>query len=115
MKVIYMLLRDKGIARGADIANYFGVTKPTVSATLKELTTDGYIGKLPDHSVVLTKKGLEIAEHMTERHNGIYNMLIRLGVDENTASEDACKMEHVMSKESFTALLRLTEKNGKIA
>ena len=110
-----MLLRNKGIARGADIAQYFGVTKPTVSASLKELTNDGYLGKLPDHSVVLTKKGLEIAKRVTERHNGIYNILIGLGVDENTASKDACKMEHVLSKESFTALLRLTEKNGKIA
>ena len=115
MKVIYMLLKTKGIARGVDIAHYFGVTKPTVSAALKDMADEGYLGKLPDHSVMLTKKGLEIAERIAERHNGIYNILIGLGVDEKTASEDACKMEHVMSKESFTALLSIAENKSKTA
>ena len=112
MKVVYLLLNNKGAARGADIARHFGVSKPTVSASLNALADEGYLEKLPDHSVVLTDKGMEIARSVTERHNGIYRLLTDLGVNEDTAVEDACNMEHVISHESFAALVGLIGKSS---
>ena len=112
MRVVYSLLSTKGTAKGADIARHFGVSKPTVSESLKALADEGYLKKLSDHSVVLTDKGMEIARRITERNNGIYRLLTKLGVNEATAVKDACNMEHVISHESFAALVGLIGENG---
>ena len=112
MRIVYSLLQAKGTAKGADIARHFGVSKPTVSESLKALADEGYLEKLPDHSVILTDKGMEIARHITERNNGIYRLLTDLGVNEDIAVEDACNMEHVLSRESFAALVGLIGKNS---
>lgn len=115
MRVVYLLLEKRGAARGADLARHFGVSKPTVSASLKTLTSEGYLYQLPDHSVVLTKKGMEIAKHITERNNSIYQLLTDLGVNEDIAAEDACNLEHIISSESYEALLDLARKNSRSA
>ena len=107
LKTIYMLHQTKGIARGADIADKFGVKRSTVSVGLDELCRDGFIEKLPDHSVILTSKGLEIAQAKSERCRKLYEMLIELKICEETAEKDADEIENAVSIESYCALLRM--------
>ena len=111
MKTIYFL-QQKGIVRGAYIARELNVTKPTVSVSLKALAEEGYLEMLPDHSVVLTEKGLAIAQEVANRHNSIYDMLVNLGVDNRIAAADACSMEHAISRESLCALTELASKSS---
>ena len=113
MKIIYSLLRTKGVARGADIAAKLGVKKPTVSVSLDALCKEGYLRKLEDHSVILTPKGLTIAREISDRSESLFDILVSLGVDEKTAAEDACSMEHAISRESYSALLILSGKHQK--
>ena len=89
LKTIYMLHQTKGIARGADIADKFGVKRSTLSVGLDELCRDGFIEKLPDHSVILTSKGLEIAQVKSERCRKLYEMIIELKICEETAEKDS--------------------------
>ena len=106
MKTIYQLEKT-GRVKGADIARSLGVSRPTVSVSLKALQEEGYIRVLDDHSVVLTPKGMVIAREIADRNNVLFEMLIDLGVDRETASRDACNMEHAISSESLCALLTL--------
>ncbi len=109
MKTIYFL-QEKGIVRGAYIAKELNVTKPTVSVSLRLLQEEGYLKMLADHSVVLTEKGMQIAQEVANRHNSLFELLAGLGVDRKTAAQDACSMEHVISKESFDALCSLYDR-----
>lgn len=109
VKTIYELKR-KGTVRGAYIAQVLSVSKPTVSVTLKMLQQEGYVNIHTDHSVTLTQRGTKIAKQVLERNHIFYDLLVRLGVDSDTAMQDACKMEHALSQKSFDALLLLTEK-----
>ncbi len=108
MKTIYSL-SEKGTVRGADIARELKVTKPTVSVSLKALQDEGYLKINEDHTIVLTPKGIGIAREMTDRSNSIYDMLIGLGVEPQIAATDAHNMEHVISRDSFCALISLYE------
>jgi len=108
---ILLLQRRKGYARSVDIAQALGVTKPSVSHAMRLLREAGYITMDDDNLISLTDSGLEIARRMAERHEGIARVLMRLGVDEEIAYDDACRMEHDISQQSFEALLRL-EKEG---
>ena len=93
--------KGKGEVRSIDIVNELEFSKPSVSVAMKNLREkDGYIR--------LTDKGLEIAEKMYERHTLLSQWLIKLGVDEKVAVEDACRMEHVISAESFAAIKKHT-------
>ena len=105
LKTIYNLDQKKGFARGADIADKLGVKRSTVSVGLDELCRDGFIEKLPDHSVILTSKGLEIAQVKSERCRKLYEMLIELKICEGTAEKDANEIENAVSMESYCALL----------
>ena len=107
-----MLQRSKGYARSIDIARELGVSKPSVSVAMKNLRENGYIEMDPEGLLSLTDKGMEIAEKMLERHTSLSRFLIALGVDEETAYEDACKIEHDISEESFQAICAHIEKNG---
>ena len=89
-----------------DIANAMGFSKPSVSIAMKNLRENGYVKVSPEGHITLTPKGREIAETMYERHTLISNWLERLGVDAKTAVEDACRIEHVISAESFEAIKR---------
>ncbi len=109
---ILMLQRSKGYARSIDIARELGVSKPSVSVAMKNLRENGYIEMDPEGLLSLTDKGMEIAEKMLERHTSLSRFLIALGVDEETAYEDACKIEHDISEESFQAICAHIEKNG---
>ena len=96
-----------GYIRSIDIAAELGVTKPSVSYAVKRLRENGYITMNRDGLITLTEKGLEIANRIYERHKVLTQMLVFLGVDPKTAREDACKMEHDISDETFEAMKRL--------
>ena len=100
--------KGKGEVRSIDIVNELEFSKPSVSVAMKNLRENGYITVDKDGYIRLTDKGLEIAERMYERHTLLSQWLIKLGVDEKVAVEDACKMEHVISAESFAAIKKHT-------
>ena len=100
--------KGKGEVRSIDIVNELEFSKPSVSVAMKNLRENGYITVDKDGYLRLTDKGLEIAEKMYERHTLLSQWLIKLGVDEKVAVEDACRMEHVISAESFAAIKKHT-------
>lgn len=104
LETIYMLLQRNGEVRSIDIANELEFSKPSVSVAMKNLREHGYIETTPDGYITLTDSGREIAERMYERHTLITRWLVSLGVPEQVASEDACKIEHVLSAETFIAI-----------
>ena len=101
LEAILMIGKQKGYVRSIDVANELNFTKPSVSVAMKNFREDGYITMDPDGSINLTKKGQEIAERMFERHQIIAKALMALGVDEETAYKDSCKIEHDISDLSF--------------
>ena len=100
--------KGKGEVRSIDIVNELEFSKPSVRVAMKNLRENGYITVDKDGYIRLTDKGLEIAEKMYERHTLLSQWLIKLGVDEKVAVEDACRMEHVISAESFAAIKKHT-------
>lgn len=101
LETILMIKNTKGHVRSIDIANELGFTKPSVSVAMKHFREEGFVTVNPDGEIILTEKGLEIAQRIAERHNTIAKMLIKLGVDTDTAYSDACKMEHDISDVTF--------------
>ena len=101
-----MLGREKPCVRSIDIANELNFSKPSVSVAMKNLRENGYVEMDGNGYLSLTDKGRVIAETMYERHTLLSDWLITLGVNEKTAVEDACRIEHVISAESFAAIKR---------
>lgn len=104
LETILMLCRKHGSARSVDIAAHLGVTKPSVSFAMKKLRENGYILMGDDSRITLTEAGEAIACRVLERHDVLIKMLTNLGVSEETARVDACKIEHDLSDESFEAI-----------
>jgi Mn-dependent DtxR family transcriptional regulator len=104
LETILMLGQKKGNVRSIDIAHELEYKKPSVSVAMKNLRENGYIRVDDSGFITLTDAGRQIAETMYERHLLLSRWLMELGVNEKTAVEDACKMEHVISKESFEAI-----------
>ena len=104
LEAILVLQNEKGAVRSIDIAAKLGFTKPSVSIAMKNLRENGYVEMDHDGFLSLTEKGRAIAEMIYERHTLISQWLTRLGVDPKVAAEDACRMEHVISAETFEAL-----------
>lgn len=104
LEAILILKNKNGYVRSIDIANHLNFTKPSVSVAMKSFREEGYITTDDNGSISLTEKGLIIAEKMYERHQIIAKVLIALGVDEATAYEDSCKIEHDISSISFEKL-----------
>lgn len=104
LETILMLKKDKGSVRSIDIAHELGFSKPSVSVAMKNLRENGYITVENGGEINLTDAGLEIANKMYERHTLLTGWLTALGVSPETAAEDACKIEHVISVESFEAI-----------
>lgn len=98
---ILMLSIKQGSVRSIDIANEMNFTKASVSVAMKRLREDKYIIVEQDGTIILTQKGKDIAEKIYERHQIIAKILISLGVNEETAYSDSCKIEHDLSQESF--------------
>ena len=104
LEAILVLHRSKGAVRSIDVAQHLGYSKPSVSRAVGLLRENDYIEVDSNGYLILTKSGLEIAERIYERHELISVWLTRLGVDAEIAAEDACRMEHVLSEQTFTAL-----------
>ena len=100
LETIYMLHQRKGAVRSIDIVNELSFSKPSVSVAMKNLRENGYVEMDSDGFITLCPKGQEIAE----RHVFLSDWLTELGVDPGVAVEDACRMEHVISAESFSAI-----------
>ena len=102
-----LILKEKlGYIRSIDVAEHLGVTKPSVSYATKRLRENGYITMDKDGLITLTDTGLSIAQNMYTRHKQLTQFLLALGVSEETAREDACKIEHDISDETFEARCR---------
>ena len=110
LETMLMLKKAKGVIRSVDIAEMLGVTKPSVSYATKRLRENGYITMDKDGLITLTDLGLSIAENMYSRHQVLTRFLIKLGVSEETALEDACKIEHDISEDTFSAIQKYMEK-----
>lgn len=104
LETIHMLKKEKGSVRSIDIAHELGFSKPSVSVAMKNLRENGYITVDDGGLINLTSLGQEIADRMFERHTLITRWLTALGVSPEVAAEDACKIEHVISDESFEAI-----------
>ena len=104
LEAILRLKEAKGYARSVDISLLLGVTKPSVSVAMKRLRENGYITMDRDGLITLTESGMEIADRIYTRHKTLTEFFIRIGVDEKTAREDACKVEHDLSEKTFAAI-----------
>ena len=104
LETIYILSKRSGAVRSLDVAEYMNFSKPSVSRAVGLLKSGGYVLMDKDGFLTLTDAGQEVAEKIYERHTLLTSFLVRLGVDETVAAEDACKMEHDISDESFAAI-----------
>lgn len=104
LETILMLKNKQGYVRSIDVANHLNFTKASVSVAMKSFREEGYITVGNDGNISLTEKGRVIAEKVYEKHQVIAKALMALGVDETTAYEDSCKIEHDISDESFEKL-----------
>ena len=108
LEAILVLTRKNGFVRSIDVSEYLGYSKPSVSRAMGILRSGEYILVDKDGAITLTEAGREIAEKIFERHTVLSRLLMKLGVSEETATADACKMEHAISDESFQAIKRYT-------
>ncbi|MBR5447001.1 MAG: metal-dependent transcriptional regulator [Clostridia bacterium] len=104
LETIYILTSKRQDVRSIDVCEYMGYSKPSVSRAVNLLKNGGFLNVDRDGYLSLTEEGREVAEKMYERHRMLTSFLISIGVDEETASEDACKIEHVISDKSFEAI-----------
>lgn len=106
LETILVLSQQRSCVRSIDVSEYMGYSKPSVSRAVGLLKEGGYITVNADGFLSLTDAGREVAEKIYERHTLLTELLTQLGVDETTAAEDACKIEHVISDASFEAIKR---------
>ena len=104
LEAILMVREEKGVVRAIDIVNKLGFSKPSVSVAMKNLETNDFIARDADGFIHLTESGEEIARMIYERHNLLTDIFVRIGVDPDTAREDACKVEHDLSEETFECI-----------
>ena len=109
LETIYVLSKEKSGVHSIDVSEHMGYSKPSVSRAIGILKSGGYVEMAEDSSLTLTEAGKALAEQIYERHTILTEFLVRLGVDRDTAAEDACKMEHVISDQSLAALKRFVE------
>lgn len=114
LETILVLQQRKGSVRSIDIANELEFSKPSVSVAMKNLRLNGYIEVDAGGQIRLLPEGRQIAEAVLEKHRLMTRFLMALGVSEEVAAEDACRIEHVLSDESFEAIKRHAEKYTKI-
>ena len=113
LEAILMLSKMLPVVRSVDIATELDFKKPSVSVAMKNLREKGHITVTDAGYIYLTDSGKEIAEMIYERHDVLTHYLMSLGVPEDIAAEDACKIEHIISKESFQAIKYTYKKNPK--
>ena len=113
LESIYTLTRERANVRSIDICEYMGFSKPSVSRAVGLLKNGGFITVDKDGYITLTDVGIEIGEKIFTRHNILTEFFIWLGVDEETAATDACKIEHDISDASFEAIKRAMENHHR--
>ncbi|MBR2928798.1 MAG: metal-dependent transcriptional regulator [Oscillospiraceae bacterium] len=104
LETIYVLSKESKYVRAIDVGEHLGYSKPSVSRAMSILKKDGYVSVDADGYLTLTESGRAVAESMYCRHTVLSRLLVCLGVDEKIAVEDACRIEHVISEESFAAM-----------
>ena len=104
LETIYTLSLQSNYVRSIDISEHMGYSKPSVSRAVNLLKNNGYIVMDEDNYITLTETGLEIAQKIYSRHTVLTSLLVHLGVSEDVAAEDACRMEHTISDETFEAI-----------
>ena len=110
LEAILVLTRKNGFVRAIDVSEYLGYSKPSVSRAMGLLRQGEYIVVESDGAITLTDSGREIAEKIYERHTLLTDLLVRMGVSQETAAADACRLEHAISDESFLAIKRFVAK-----
>ena len=113
LETIYVLSQKKNFVRAIDICEEMGYSKPSVSRAMGLLRDGGYINVAKDGGITLTELGLEVAERTYERHQVLSKFFISIGVNEETAVNDACKIEHVISSVTFSAIKKHMEQYSK--
>ena len=114
LEAILVLQEKKGNVHSIDVAQHLGYTKPSISRAMSILRASGYITMEKDGRLELTESGLKVAPEIYERHRLLTNWLIRLGVSPAVAAEDACKIEHDISAETFRCLKAHAAENGAV-
>ncbi len=113
LETILILSKKKNVVRSIDIVEYMGFSKPSVSRAMGRLREDKYILMDADGFIALTEKGRALAEKIYGRHTALTRFLVSIGVDEEIAAADACKMEHDISDETFEAMTRCAAEREK--
>ncbi len=111
LEAILILSKEKPVVRSVDVSNYTGYRKSSISIAMKNLKSDGFITISQEGYIYLTDKGMEIATMIYERHQVLSSWFIRLGVDKKVAVDDACRIEHDISAESFAAIKKYISEN----
>ncbi|MBO5212068.1 MAG: metal-dependent transcriptional regulator [Clostridia bacterium] len=112
IETIYVLNQRKGFVRAIDICEYMGFSKPSVSRAMSNLKEGGYIVVAKDGGITLTNEGINVAKKIYERHSTLSKLLTMLGVSPETAADDACKIEHIISEETFQKIKEFAEKSS---
>lgn len=110
LESILVLQERRGMVRSIDIVNELGYSKPSVSVAMKKLRESGYITMAADGAITLNESGLEIARRVYSRHRAVTKLFTLLGVSDEQAAEDACKVEHDLSDETFACICAFIEK-----
>jgi len=113
LETIYVLSKTKNLVRAIDVCEQMGYSKPSVSRAMGILKKESLISIDPSGHIALTDKGRAIAESMYERHTLLSSFLESIGVNSEIAAEDACRIEHCISEESFEAIKKFTENSGR--
>lgn len=109
LETILVLSKDLGNVRSIDVANHLGYSKPSISVAMKRLRENGYLTVDDNGHLLLTEAGLSIAQNIYEKHQVLTQFLLSIGVSQDTAKKDACRIEHVISDESFEKLKKLSQ------
>ena len=115
LEAVFVIQQKQGYVRCVDVAEYLEVKKPSVSRAVKELTKMKYLMKKTDGTLSLTEQGKQAAEQVYEKHLFFTDKLIKLGVSPDIAAQDACRLEHVISEESFKRLQEAAQKKQREA
>lgn len=113
LETILLLSKQTGAVRSIDIVDEMGFSKPSVSVAMKKLREDGLITMDNDSHISLTENGEAAAQRVYERHSTLFDWLVSIGVSEEVAAADACRMEHILSESTFEAIKNLHEKNNE--
>lgn len=113
LETIYVLSKKMNIVRSIDVAEYMGYSKPSVSRAISLLKEGGYVIMAKDGNLTLTEKGIETANKIFERHTVLSDFLAYIGVEDEVASKDACKIEHVISDETINAIKNFLNKSAE--